>query len=79
MGLGKLKKIDLREAWKHEANDFTKWLAEEENLDLLADEIGFDMKVVQTEAAVGDFNADILVLEKETEGLLDEILGGKSQ
>jgi hypothetical protein len=30
--LGKLKKVELREAWKHEANHFTKWLAQEENL-----------------------------------------------
>ena len=40
MSLGTLKKIDLREAWKHEANDFTKWLAQEANLSLLADELG---------------------------------------
>jgi hypothetical protein len=66
MGLGKLKKIDLREAWKHEANDFTTWLAQEENLRLLGDEIGFDMKLVQTEAEVGDFNVDILAEEENT-------------
>ena len=46
MSLGTLKKIDLREAWKHEANDFTQWLALEENLSLLADAIGFDLKLV---------------------------------
>ena len=66
MALGQLKKIDLREAWKHEANDFTKWLAEEENLRLLADEIGFDLKLLQVEAAVGDFSADILAEEENT-------------
>jgi len=66
MGLGKLTKIDLREAWKHEANDFTTWLAQEENLRLLGDEIGFDMKLVQTEAKVGDFNVDILAEEENT-------------
>lgn len=30
MGLGRMKRInDLRTVWPHEANDFTKWLAEE--------------------------------------------------
>ena len=64
--LGKLKKVELREAWKHEANDFTKWLAQEENLRLLGDEIGFDIKLIQTEASVGSFNVDILAEEENT-------------
>ncbi|HEV7423721.1 MAG TPA: DUF4268 domain-containing protein [Candidatus Paceibacterota bacterium] len=67
MSLGKLKKIELREGWRHEANDFTKWLALEENLKLLSDEIGFDIKLIQTEAKVGSFNVDILA-EEETTG-----------
>ena len=64
--LGKLKKVELREGWRHEANDFTKWLAQEENLRLLGDEIGFDLKLVQTEANVGSFNVDILAEEENT-------------
>lgn len=66
MNLAKLKKVELREAWKHEAIDFTRWLAEEPNLRLLADEIGFDIKLVQIEAAVGNFNVDILAEEENT-------------
>ena len=58
--LGKLKKIDLREAWKHEALDFTQWLAKEENLALLSEEIGVDINLIETEANVGSFNVDIL-------------------
>jgi hypothetical protein len=65
--LGKLVKVDLREAWKHEALDFTKWLALEENLDLLSEQIGFDIKLVQTEARVGSFNVDILAVEENTD------------
>ncbi len=64
--LGKLRKIELREGWKHEANDFTKWLALEENLALLGNEIGFDIKLIQTEAKVGSFNVDILAEEENT-------------
>lgn len=64
--LGMLKPVELREAWKHEANDFTKWLAQEENLSLLADSLGFDLTLVQVEAQVGDFCADILAEEDNT-------------
>lgn len=64
--LGTLKKIELREGWKHEANNFTNWLAEEENLSLLGDAIGFEIKLLQTEAAVGSFNVDILAEEEST-------------
>lgn len=58
--LGKLKKIDLRESWKHEALDFTQWLAKDENLALLSEEIGVDINLIETEANVGSFNVDIL-------------------
>ena len=58
--LGKLKKIDLREEWKHEALDFTQWLAKDENLALLSEEIGVDINLIETEANVGSFNVDIL-------------------
>lgn len=66
MALGKLKKINLREEWKHEANDFTIWLSQEENLRLLGDEIGYEIVLLKTEAAVGNFNVDILAEEENT-------------
>lgn len=66
MALSKLKKIDLREEWKHEASDFTKWLAEDENLQLLSEEIGIDISLIQTEASVGKFSVDILAEEDNT-------------
>lgn len=65
--LGSIKKVELRNAWKHEALDFTNWLAEEENLRLLSDEIGIDIKLIQTEATVGRFNVDILAEEETTD------------
>ena len=37
--LGKLKQVELRSIWEHEATEFTPWLAKEENLELLSDAI----------------------------------------
>lgn len=65
--LSKLTEIDLREVWGHEATEFTSWLAQQENLDLLSEEIGVDIKLVQTEANVGRFSVDILA-EEESSG-----------
>jgi hypothetical protein len=68
ISLGQLKEIkDLREVWPHEALDFTPWLAEENNLALLADAIGLDITVDETESKVGDFNVDIYASETGTE------------
>ncbi len=48
--LSKLARVPLGEAWKHEANDFTPWLAEEYNLNTLADALVLpDLKLVATE------------------------------
>lgn len=67
MQLGKMKKIkDLRSVWKNEPKNFSKWLSEEENLNLLGNEIGVDMTLDQLESRVGDFSVDILATEVDT-------------
>lgn len=58
MEFGELKDVDLREAWPHEANDFTPWLAE--NLSRLSQVIGIPLELEGTEVAVEGFSADIL-------------------
>ena len=64
--LGTLKKItDLRSIWPHEALNFTPWVAE--NVDLLADAVGLDITVDETESSVGDFNVDIYASETGTD------------
>lgn len=64
--ISKLKKIELRDVWGHEALSFTRWLSETENLDQLSREIGISIKLIQTEANVGRFNVDILAEEEST-------------
>ena len=64
--LSKLKSIDLRDVWGHETSDFTNWLSQDENLKLLSDEIGIEIKLIQTEANVGKFSVDILAEEENS-------------
>jgi Domain of unknown function (DUF4268) len=58
--LGKLEKIDLREIWRTEAQDFTPWLAREDNIAILSETLGLDLEVEAQERNVGPFRADIL-------------------
>ena len=65
--LGTLEEIkDLRKVWPHEAQDFTPWLSQEENMALLSDAIGIDITVDETESDVGDFSVDIFASETGT-------------
>jgi hypothetical protein len=61
----KITRIPLREAFKHEAYDFTKWL--EENLDVLNDTLDITLSNAEREASAGDFSVD-LVAEDEAGG-----------
>jgi hypothetical protein len=49
--------------WRHEARDFTTWLAD--NLDLLSETLGFPLTLVQTEMRAGIYSADILAKSGE--------------
>jgi len=55
---GRLEDLPLREAWKHEAHEFTPWLAE--NIDHLSEAIGIPLELTGTEVAVDRFSADIV-------------------
>ncbi|WP_313082295.1 DUF4268 domain-containing protein [Pulveribacter sp.] len=73
--LGKLQRINLREAWKHEATEFTPWLAHEDNLDLLAKTLGLvELELVGTEHWVGDFKLDVLCSDDEGQIIIENQL-----
>ena len=68
INLSRLEEIkDLRTVWPHEALDFTPWLSQDDNISLLADAIGLDITVDETESSVGDFNVDIFASETGTD------------
>lgn len=58
--LGRLHRVELRDIWQSEAQDFTPWLAREDNLALLAETLGIDLELEAVEQNVGPFRADIL-------------------
>ena len=55
---GNLEAVNLRQVWANEANDFTPWLAN--NLNYISDAIGVPLELLETEAPVQRFSADIL-------------------
>ncbi|MEE9910237.1 MAG: DUF4268 domain-containing protein [Deltaproteobacteria bacterium] len=65
--LGRLQKVELREAWTSESGDFTPWLAKEENLNLLGEAIGIELELESQEKEVGPFRADILCKDTATD------------
>lgn len=68
MRLGKIKRItDIRSVWHHEEKDFSKWLAQDENLEQLSDAIGIDIVLEERESSVGNFSVDLYALEEGTE------------
>ena len=53
-----LVSVPLREAWPHEASDFTPWLTR--NLEQLSSVIGIPLELVDSEVGVEEFSADVL-------------------
>ena len=63
---GRLEEVDLRAGWLDEARDFTPWLAQIENLEILGDALGMELESVSTEQGVGPYKADILARDPAT-------------
>ena len=58
MQIGELKRVSLRDVWRHEAYDFTSWL--QDHLDVLNDQLGFDLVAAEREQAAGPFSIDLV-------------------
>lgn len=55
--IGKIQRVPLREVWRHEAHDFTRWL--QENIDVLSDVLGLTLSSAEREQAAGSLSVDI--------------------
>lgn len=56
--LGELVKVNPRTMWANEATNFTPWLAQ--HLSEVADAVGLELELENTEVSVGPYSADIL-------------------
>lgn len=65
--IGRLRRVPLREVWKHEAFDFTRWL--QDNLDVVSDEIGIELADAEREQPAGSFSVD-LIAKDESDNLV---------
>ena len=65
--LGTLESVDLRQIWLDEARDFTPWLAQAENLQLLSNAVGLELEFEGMEMPVGPYKVDIVANETLTE------------
>ena len=64
--LGKIEQVPVREVWPHEAHDFTRWLAQKDNLKQLGEACSIELELVNTESEVGSFAVDIFAKEVGT-------------
>jgi len=46
VSVGKLRKVQLRDVWEHEARDFTLWLAK--NAEVLGEVLNLDIEFTQS-------------------------------
>jgi hypothetical protein len=60
MKLGRLEEVDIRKLWSHEQYNFSNWLAQEENLELLNEAIGLTLSEVEKEVYVGAYRCDLV-------------------
>ena len=53
--LSRIEKVNPRDIWKHEALDFTRWLASEENISILCEELEINIENIKQEASAGRY------------------------
>jgi hypothetical protein len=56
--IGKIERVPLRDVWRNEAFDFTKWL--EENIDILNETLDLNLSTAERERSAGTFSVDLV-------------------
>ncbi|NLG50994.1 MAG: DUF4268 domain-containing protein [Chloroflexi bacterium] len=61
--IGKLERVPLRDVWRHEAIDLTRWL--EDNCDVLSEVLDITLTNVEREKSAGSFSVDLVTEDSE--------------
>lgn len=68
--LGRLEQVEVRNVWTNEAFEFTPWLAQPENLEVLGETLGLSLATESVEKEVGSFRADIVCTDTTNESVV---------
>ena len=66
MEIGKLKEVELRNLWKHEQYDFSEWLSQNENIELLNDILGLTLTDISKEVYLGSYRCDLVAVDESS-------------
>ncbi len=66
MKYGVLEEVNVRELWKHEQYDFSNWIAKDENIQLLNEQLGLTLVDVDKEVYVGSYRCDLFAIDEST-------------
>ena len=61
--IGKIQRVPLREVWKHEALDLTKWL--QNNIEVLNEPLDLSLSNAEREQSAGDFSVDLVAEDED--------------
>lgn len=70
LSIGKIKRVPLREVWKHEALDFTTWL--QENIDVVSDATNIPLEEAEREQSAGHFSVDLVARDSSGDTVVIE-------
>lgn len=70
MDIGKIEIVPIRQAFGHEAANFTVWM--EQNIDALSERIGIKLTVLERERSVGSFSLDLFCEDENGDAVIIE-------
>lgn len=67
MEFGILTEVNVRELWRHEQYDFSNWIAEKKNIELLNNILGLTLVDIDKEVYVGSYRCDIVAKDEASD------------